>query len=87
MEGTLLPGTLRVFLTYTSGFLFFLHPEGVANLSCGTEQETSVQVLRECKALASFRHAYLGSVFLDPEDVTNLNIVTIWNFGTGTGLL
>jgi hypothetical protein len=32
---------------YISGFLF-LDPEDVANLSCGTEEETSDHVLCEC---------------------------------------
>jgi hypothetical protein len=35
---------------------------------CGAEDETSAHILCECEALASLRHAYLGS-FLDPEDV------------------
>jgi len=48
-----------------------LDPEDVANLSYGTEEETSVHGLCECEALASLRHAYLGSFFLDPEGVTN----------------
>jgi len=54
---------------------------------CGTEEETSAHVQCECEDLASLRHAYLGSFFLDPEDVTNLNMGAIWNFGKGTGLL
>jgi hypothetical protein len=54
---------------------------------CGTEEETSVHVLCECKALASLRHTNLGSFFLDPEDVMNLNKGAIWNSGKGTGLL
>jgi len=33
------------------------NPENVANLSCGTEEETSVHVLCECEVLALFRHA------------------------------
>jgi len=65
----------------------FLDPENIANLSCGTEEETSVHVLCECETLASLRHAYLGSFFLDPEDVTDLSMGAIWNFGKGTGLL
>jgi len=36
---------------------------------CGTGQETSVHILCECEALASLRHTYLGSFFLDPEDI------------------
>jgi hypothetical protein len=56
-----------------------------ANLNCSIEEETSVHVLCECEALASFRHAYLGSFFLDPEDVTNLSMEAIWNFGKERG--
>jgi hypothetical protein len=38
-------------------------PEDVANLSCGTEEETAVHVLFECEALVSFRHVYLVPSF------------------------
>jgi len=54
---------------------------------CGTEEETSVHVLCACEALASLIHTYLGSFFLDPEDIRKLNIGAIWNFAKGTGLL
>ena len=54
---------------------------------CGTEEETSVHVLCECEALASLRHSYLGSFFLDPEDIRKLNIGTILKFVKGTRLL
>jgi len=64
-----------------------LDPEDAANLSCATEEEISFHDLRECDALASLRHAYLGSFFLDPEDVTNLSIGALWNSGKETGLL
>ena len=33
---------------------------------CGTEEETSVHILRECETLASLRHTYLGSFFSGP---------------------
>jgi hypothetical protein len=36
---------------------------------CGAEEETSAHVLCECEALASLRHAYLGSLSLKPEDI------------------
>jgi hypothetical protein len=36
---------------------------------CGDEEETLVHILCECEALAALRHAYLGSFFLDPEDI------------------
>jgi len=54
---------------------------------CGTEGETSVHVLCACEALVSLRHSYLGSFFLDPEDIRKLNIGAIWKFAKGTGLL
>jgi len=38
---------------------------------CGAEDEASAHILCECEALASLRHAYLGS-FLDPEDINTL---------------
>jgi hypothetical protein len=34
-----------------------------------------------------FLHVYLGSFFLDPEDVKKLKIEVIWNISKGTGLL
>jgi hypothetical protein len=54
---------------------------------CGMEEETSVLILCESEALTSLTHAYLGSVFLDREDIMDLSIVAIWNFGKETGLL
>ena len=54
---------------------------------CGTEEETSVHILCECEALASLRYTYLGSFFLDPEDIRVLVMGAIWNFATGTGHL
>jgi len=53
---------------------------------CGTEEENSVHISCECEALASLRHAYLGSFFLDPEDIRELGVGAIWNFAKGTGL-
>jgi hypothetical protein len=46
---------------------------------CGAEEETSVRVLCESKAVASLRQA-LGSFFLDPEDVKSLGLEAIWKF-------
>jgi hypothetical protein len=37
---------------------------------CGAGEETSAHVRCECKTLASLGRAYLGSFFLDPEDVS-----------------
>jgi len=55
--------------------------------NCGTTEETPVNILCACQALASHRHSYLGSFFLEPEDIRKLNIGDKWNFGKGTGLL
>jgi hypothetical protein len=40
---------------------------------CGAEDETSARILWECEALASLRHAYLGS-FLEPEDIKSISL-------------
>jgi hypothetical protein len=39
------------------------------------------------EALASLRHKYLGSFFLNPEDIRALGAGAIWNFAKGTRLL
>ena len=49
---------------------------------CGAEDETSVHTL--CEALTSLRHVYLGSFFLEPQDIKSLG--AIWNFSKATGL-
>jgi len=53
----------------------------------GTEEETSVHILCEWKALASFRYIYLGSFFLDPDDIKKQGVRAIWHFDKVTGLL
>jgi hypothetical protein len=53
---------------------------------CGVEEETSAHVLCKCEALASLRHVYLGSSYLDPQDFKSLSLGVIWNFSKGTGL-
>jgi hypothetical protein len=53
---------------------------------CGTEEETSVHILCACEAFASLRLTYLGSFFVDHEDVRKVSMGAIWNFGKGTGL-
>ena len=53
---------------------------------CKAGEETSAHVLRECEALASRRHAYLGSFFLEPEGIKNLNLGAIWNYSKAAGL-
>jgi hypothetical protein len=54
---------------------------------CGAGEESSVHILCECEALASLRHTYLGSFFLDPEDIRVLGVGVIRNFAKGKGLL
>jgi hypothetical protein len=53
---------------------------------CGTEDETSAHILCECKALASLRHVYLGSFFLEPEDINSISLGANWNFSKATKL-
>ena len=53
---------------------------------CVAENETSAHVLCECEPLASLKHAYLGSIFLDSEDIKSLNLGAIWKFRRGTWL-
>jgi hypothetical protein len=69
----------------------YLHIMGLCNdpmcRKYGTEEETSVHILCEFEALASLRHAYLGSFFSDPEDIWELGMGAIWNLAKGTGLL
>jgi len=48
--------------------------------------ETSAHILCECEALASLRNAYLGSFFLEPEDIKSLSLGAIWDFSKVTGL-
>jgi hypothetical protein len=49
---------------------------------CGAEDETSAHSLCECEALASLRHVYLGSFFLEPEDIKNKSLGTIWKISS-----
>jgi len=53
---------------------------------CGVGEETSAHILCECEALASLRHAYLGSFFLEPEDIRRLGLVAIWSYSKAAGL-
>jgi ribonuclease HI len=54
---------------------------------CGVKEKTSAHILCECKALASLRRMYLGSFFMEPEDIKSISMGAIWNFGKATGLL
>ena len=52
----------------------------------GAQEEISVHVLYECESLASHSYNYLGSFFLDPEDVRSLILGATWNFSKETEL-
>jgi hypothetical protein len=56
----------------------YLHLTGLSDSPlcrrCGAEDETSAHVLCECEALASLTHVYLGSFFLESEDVKSINL-------------
>jgi hypothetical protein len=53
---------------------------------CGVKEETSAHILCECEALASFRHAYLGSFFLEPEDIKSISLGPSVTLAKVTGL-
>jgi hypothetical protein len=44
---------------------------------CGGAEETSAHIPCECVALASLRHMYLRSFFLEPEDIQSENLGAI----------
>jgi len=50
------------------------------------KEETSAHILCECEALASLRHMYLGSIFLELEDIRNIGFGAIWNLSKAMGL-
>jgi hypothetical protein len=50
------------------------------------EDETLVHIICECAALVSLSHMYLGSFFLESEDIKNIILGTIRNFGKVTVL-
>jgi hypothetical protein len=49
------------------------------------DDETSAHILCSCEALASLRHAHLGSFFLEPENIKNISLGAIWNFSKAAG--
>jgi hypothetical protein len=53
---------------------------------CRVEDETSAHNLCCCEALASIRHARLGSFFLEPEDIKRQNLGAIWCSSKVSGL-
>jgi hypothetical protein len=53
---------------------------------CGVKEETSAHILCECETLAALRCRYLGSFFLEPEDIRSLSLGAIWSFSKAAGL-
>jgi hypothetical protein len=53
---------------------------------CGVMEETSAHIFCKCETLASLRHAYLGSFFLEPKDIQSISLGTIWSFSNASGL-
>jgi hypothetical protein len=53
---------------------------------CGDKEETSAHILCEFEALAALRYRYLGSFFLEPEDIKSLSMGAIWSFSKAAGL-
>ena len=53
---------------------------------CGFKEETSAHILCECEALASLKRMYLGSFFLELDDVKSISLGAIWSFSRATGL-
>jgi hypothetical protein len=53
---------------------------------CGAEDETFAHIFCKCEALASLRHAYLVSSFLEPEDIKSISLGAIRKFSKLTGL-
>jgi hypothetical protein len=53
---------------------------------CDAEDENSTHILFHFEALASLKHVYLGSFFLEPEDIKSIRLGAIWKFRKVTGL-
>jgi hypothetical protein len=53
---------------------------------CGVREETSAHILCKCEVLASLRHAYLSSLFLEPTDIQSTSLGAIWSFSKDSGL-
>ena len=53
---------------------------------CGAEDETSAHILCECEAVASLRHVYLGSLFLEPEDIKSVSLRSHLELSKAMGL-
>jgi hypothetical protein len=52
-------------------------PDSPLCRKCGVKEETSAHILCECEALATLRCRYLGSFFLEPQDIKSLSLGAI----------
>jgi hypothetical protein len=68
------------------GWLPFNRTQSRTVTGLPTGHNTLIRHLCQCETLASLRHVYLGSFFLEPEDVKSIRLGTIWNFSKVTGL-
>ena len=66
-------------------YLLELHDSPLCS-KCGVGEENLAHILCECESLASFRHVYLGSFFLEAEDIKSLGLGAIWNYCRAVGL-
>ena len=53
---------------------------------CGAEEEFSAHILCECEALASLRHACLGSFFLERDNIKSTSLGANCNSSKAPGL-
>jgi len=53
----------------------------------GVMEETSTHILCKCEALASLRHAHLGSFSLELMDIQSISLEAIWSLSNASGLL
>ncbi|XP_018310269.1 uncharacterized protein [Mycetomoellerius zeteki] len=63
------------------------HSDNPRCRKCEHEEETSLHVLCECPAYAGQRRLFLGSVFLEPEQVCQLQVRDLLRFWRKTGLI
>jgi hypothetical protein len=84
------PGLWLAFLLDITPWGENLHLQGLSDSPlcrrCGVKEEISTHIHCECEALASLRHAYLGSSFLEPKDIKSMSLGAIRNFSKVTRL-
>jgi hypothetical protein len=76
-----------MFSSLSSEVLYFVRSKWFQNILSKAEPVTDINVPVRQASLATLRHVYLGSFFLDPENVRDLSLRAFWNFFRRTGLL